>query len=431
MGRISTTNCIIILSLVLCLAAICSAQSGGTQNQSDLERSAARYQEQLQRSPDRADLWRKLGTAYYQLNRPDDALKAFEKASDLDPSDGTSLVYEGMIYEQKNDLDRAGKRYADYLALNKNDKLSEQIKYRLRWIEDNRLKQLVDDAVANENKVKIDNILKNSVAVVRFSSDSLSEKLKPLGRGIAELIYNDLSYVPDLKLVERLELPRLQDELKLSQSEFTDKFTAPRIGKILGAAKIVTGQITETSGGVGIDCGIIDVGPGLAEYPGGEQGKLNDIFAMQKKLTLSIIDKLGYKITPAIKNKIDKSPTESYLALMAYSRGLDYADRGLYPQAENEFKTALSEDPNFSLAKQSYDRYSGLSNYDGTLKPLSTVSSLMTTETSSEEKQQSDLGDIMKRLEDAPRGVVPADDTPTPTPKTSGGKVVVTGRTER
>jgi hypothetical protein len=228
-----------------------------------------------------------------------------------------------------------------------------------------------------------------------------------------------------------LELARLQDELKLSQSEFSDKFSAPRIGKIVGAAKIVTGQITQLDGErVGIDCGIIDVGPGLAEYPGRQEGKLAEAFAMQKKLTLSIIQKLGYEITPAIKNQIDKSPTESFLALLAFSRGLDYADQGLYPLAEAEFKTAMAEDPHFDLAKQQLDRYSGLSNYTGALKPLSQITGLVTQESSAEEKKENNKGEIIERLQDGTRGATPEEDTPYTTPQASRGRVVVTGRTD-
>ena len=424
--------CITVLVAVLLSVPSISAGDAGSEKPVEVEKSVERYKAQLEKSPDKAELWRMLGISYFQLERYDEALTALTKASTLDPNDAPSVVYRGMIHEQKGQLDQAKNLYQSYLAFGKQDRLTQEVRYRLRWIEDNELQKVVDQAVRNEKKVKISEIPKNSVAIIRFNVDSLSPQLKPLGRGLAELVYTDLSYVPDLKLVERLELTRLQDELKLSQSEFSDKFYAPRIGKIVGAAKIITGHVTQLDGErVGIDCGIIDVGPGLAEYPGRQEGKLGESFAMQKKLVFSIIQKLGYEITPAIKNQIDKSPTESFLALLAFSRGLDYADQGLYPLAEAEFKTALAEDPHFDLAKQQLDRYSGLSNYSGTMKPLSQITGLVIQESTTEDNKENNKGEILQRLQDATRGATPTEDTPYTTPQASRGRVVVTGRTDR
>jgi tetratricopeptide (TPR) repeat protein len=421
----------VLVAVLLSVPSI-SAIDTGSKKSVEVEKSVERYKAQLEKSPDKAELWRKLGISYFQLERYDEALTALTKASMLDPDDAPSVVYRGMIHEQKGQLDQAKNLYESYLAFGKQDRLTQEVRYRLRWIEDNELQKVVDQAVGNEKKVNISEIPKNSVAIIRFNVDSLSPQLKPLGRGLAELVYTDLSHVPELKLVERLELTRLQDELKLSQSEFSDKFNAPRIGKIVGAAKIVTGQVTLLDGEhVGIDCGIIDVGPGLAEYPGRQEGKLAETFAMQKKLTLSIIQKLGYEITPAIKNQIDKSPTESFLALLAFSRGLDYADQGLYPLAEAEFKTALAEDPHFEVAKQQLDRYSGLSNYNGSLKPLSQITGLVTQESTTEDKKENNKGEIIQRLQDATNGATPIEDTPYVTPQASRGRVVITGRTDR
>jgi tetratricopeptide (TPR) repeat protein len=427
----SSWSVAVLLTVMLCVPSGFAGDTG-SKKPGEAEKSVERYKAQLEKSPDKAELWRKLGISYFQLERYDEALTALTKAGTLDSNDASSVVYRGMIHEQKGQLDQAKNLYQSYLAFGKQDQLTQEIRYRLRWIEDNELQKAVDQAVRNEKNVKIAEIPKNSVAIIRFNVDSLSPQLKPIGRGLAELVYTDLSCVPDLKLVERLELARLQDELKLSQSEFGDKFYAPRLGKIVGAAKIITGQVTQLDGErVGIDCGIIDVGPGLAEYPDRQEGKLAEAFAMQKKLSLSIIRKLGYEITPAIKNRIDKSATESFLALLAFSRGLDYADQGLYPLAETEFKTALSEDPHFDLAKQQLDRYSGLSNYTGAVKPLSQITGLVSRESTTEDKKENNRGEIIQRLQDATRGTTPAEDTPYTTPQASRGRVVVTGRTDR
>jgi tetratricopeptide (TPR) repeat protein len=420
-----------VLMIILFIAGPVLAQQDTAKKSGGDVKNIDRLTAQLQKSPEKAELWRKLGVANFQLERYDEAMNAFTKASALDPGDAASVVYRGMIHEQRGELGKARDLYQSYLSVAKQDRLTQEIRYRLRWIEDNQLKQLVTQAISGEKTVKVSDIPKNSVAVVRFNTDSLSPQLKPLGRGLAELVYSDLSHVPDLKLVERLELARLQQEMKLGQSEFSDKLHAPQIGKIVGASKIVTGQLSELDAErVSLDCGIIDVGPGLAEYPGRQEGKLASIFAMQKKLTLSIIEKLGYQITPAIKNEIDKSPTESFLALLAFSRGLDYADQGLYPLAEAEFKSALADDPHFGLARQQLDKYSGLSNYNGSLKPISDIKGLLHEEIATEQVKADNRGEVIKRLQDATNGVIPTEDAPYVAPQATRGRVVVTGRTD-
>jgi hypothetical protein len=89
----------------------------------------------------------------------------------------------------------------------------------------------------------------------------------------------------------------------------------------------------------------------------------------------------------------------------------------------------LAEDPP-DLAKQQLDRYSGLSNYSGTMKPLSQIAGLVTQESTTEDNKENSKGEIIKRLQDATRGVTPTEDTPYITPQASRGRVVVTGRTD-
>jgi tetratricopeptide (TPR) repeat protein len=381
--------------------------------------------------PQRAEIWQKLGIAYYHLKDWDQALQAFKQANLLDPQDGPSMLYRGMIQEELGQIDEAKNLYRTYLTFGKNKKVEQEVRYRLRWLEDTRLKEVLDNAIKNEKNVDVSKIPQNAVAVVSFDASSLPEGLAPIGRGLAELIYNDLSYVQDLRLVERLEIARLQQELELSQSAFADKMNSPRVGKIVGAGKIVTGKIDRPAGDeIDIDCGIVDVGPGVTEYPKEQQGQLNDFFEMQKKLTLDIVAKLGYEITPALRNRIDSIPTSSFLALIAYSRGLGYADRGLYALAEAEFKTALNEDPKFGLAQKAYNTYSGLADYNGTVQPLTVVAQLVDQDLTVRELSQNQKHEIIQRLQGETRTGVPEEDEPYTTPEIRGGTVIVTGRTD-
>ena len=424
---------ITVITLAGAVAGCGSTRSTGTRvlDKGDYARAISLYRGQLEKSPNKTELWRGLGVAYFQVDSLDASLKAFDQATQLSPDDAASVFYRGMIFERKGDLTRAQENYHKYLTLHGDERLQSEARKRLRWMENEDLKKVVTAAVADEKNIDVKDIPGNTAAIVRFDASALPQQYRALGRGVAELIYADLSNVPKLTLVERLELVALQKELKLSQSEISDKFNSPRVGRLVGAAKIITGQLnSQPDNGIELDAGIIDVGPGLASYPDRKSGKMNDFFKMQKQLSLEIIGKLGYEITPEIRNAISKPATESMLALIAYSRGMEYVDQGMYSLAEAEFKAALDEDANFGLAKTAIQNFGGLADYDGKLKPIGEVAALASTDLVQEDKPEVDRSAIMERLQDATRGTAPEQENPYVSPRATRGTVVVRGRTD-
>jgi tetratricopeptide (TPR) repeat protein len=84
--------------------------------------------------------------------------------------------------------------------------------------------------------------------------------------------------------------------------------------------------------------------------PGEQVGDLSEFFGMQKQMVFDVLDELGIQLTAAERDSIARIPTESFDAFMAYSRGLDYRDRGDYDAAKSEFERALEIDPGFAEA---------------------------------------------------------------------------------
>ncbi len=72
---------------------------------------------------------------------------------------------------------------------------------------------------------------------------------------------------------------------------------------------------------------------------------------MEKDFVFKIIDDLGISLTQAERDSISKTPTESYLAFLAYSRGIDYRSRGMMGDAQREFNRAARIDRNFQVAR--------------------------------------------------------------------------------
>jgi hypothetical protein len=69
-------------------------------------------------------------------------------------------------------------------------------------------------------------------------------------------------------------------------------------------------------------------------------------------VALTAIDKLGIKLTKAERDSIAALPTESFLAFLMFSRGLEWFDKAEYQKAAREFNRAVEADPGFTEADE-------------------------------------------------------------------------------
>jgi tetratricopeptide (TPR) repeat protein len=177
--------------------------------------------------------------------------------------------------------------------------------------------------------------------------------LNPLQKGLAQMLITDLSKVRKLRVVERLKLQRLLEEMKLGATGLVDPKTAPRVGKLLGTQKLVSGAFTDlTQENMRIDASLTETATSSISEVKEVTGKLVTIFRLEKQLAFQVIDELGIRLTKEEREAIQKIPTESLLAFIAYSKALDFEDRGMYDRARQEYQKALAIDPNFDLAQQ-------------------------------------------------------------------------------
>lgn len=87
---------------------------------------------------------------------------------------------------------------------------------------------------------------KRTVAVIEFSeAQGPTHVSSPRGRLIAERITTKLVNTGQVEVVERAELDKVMQELKLGTTGLVDDATAKSIGKILGVEAIVTGSLAQ------------------------------------------------------------------------------------------------------------------------------------------------------------------------------------------
>lgn len=72
-----------------------------------------------------------LGAAYYIAKRWDEAIRAFEKAIELDPAQGYAHYYLGVLYAATGQRDKANVAMQKVLQVSNNEMLKEQAQARI------------------------------------------------------------------------------------------------------------------------------------------------------------------------------------------------------------------------------------------------------------------------------------------------------------
>ncbi|MFH0730448.1 MAG: MopE-related protein [Pseudomonadota bacterium] len=194
-----------------------------------------------------------------------------------------------------------------------------------------------------------------TLAILYFINDTGSPALDPVQKGFAYMLITDLSKVDGLQLVERAKLQALVEEIGLGKSGLVDPDTAPRVGRLLGAAQVVGGKFYKSDlEQFGIDPGVLNTSDAkLTDLPD-SKGLLEEIFRMEKDVLFGILDNL--KITPATKEieaELRKPMTTSLEALIFLFRGFHESDQGNYQMAANFYRMALKADPGLIPASDS------------------------------------------------------------------------------
>jgi tetratricopeptide (TPR) repeat protein len=304
----------------------------------------------VEEDPEDYRAWREIGRIYYESSSPEKAEEAFSMSNRIKPNAPSSL-YLGLILERREEYDRAIRLYGSAVNLGDDPRMKERVRERLQVLIDRKLQQEAVAAVKGESDIETSSIPDSTIAVINFDGSALEEEMKPLALGLAELTANDLAKVSSLNVVERIKINTILEELEFSQSQYADPSVAPRMGKLLGSRRVVLGTIVGTGDeDLRIDGAVVNTVEGDALRTGVAEGELKKFFRVQKEFVFSVIDTLGIQLSKAERDAIEEVPTESFLAFMAFSRGLSYKSRGMPGEALESFREAREYDPGFSAA---------------------------------------------------------------------------------
>ena len=307
------------------LGACASGLSGG---------SIARLEEAQRAEPGSFFVNRSLGISYYREGRYDDARAALGAASLLEPKDGTTALYLGLAAEELGDLAVAKRAYSTYLSVGRTSRVRSQLQSRLAALARRELSEDAKRAVEQERALGADAGSPTTVAVLPLRFSGGDSSLRPLGRGLAELLTTDLARSTQITVLERARIQAVLDELALQQSGQTDSATNVRAGRILRAGRLVQGSILQLGESrLRVDAAVVDVPTTRVRGVAHDSDELEQLFALEKRIALDLFDELGVTLTVAERNAIEQRPTRSLAAFLAYSRGLTAEDEGRYDDA--------------------------------------------------------------------------------------------------
>jgi tetratricopeptide (TPR) repeat protein len=308
------------------------------------------FYEEIALHPESSEAWRELGVAAYGKNDLTKAEDALKQANSIKP-DARTHLYLGLVYEKQGMIDRAIEAYGTALSLDPGGKTGNVIRAHLDRLVSRQMAIEIERAIEREEAIDPSEIPDNTVAVVRFDNSHLSSELAPIALGIAEFTTVDLAKVNSLRVIDRLKIDMILDELELSASGAVDPTTAPRLGKLLGTRHLVGGALMDMGEtGIRLNGLLVNTDDSSSEWTDPAEGELNQIFRVQKDFVFSIIDDLGITLTAEERDAIAEVPTESVLAFLAYCRGLDFQQRGFYRDAQSSFNRAVQHDPGFRAA---------------------------------------------------------------------------------
>lgn len=334
------------------VSMICAcATSGVTAGAPPSDAEVAALQARLGADSARADVIVRLGEAYQRQGRRDELVALMERGTALHPRDTRLAIFLGIAYEDADRIEDALRVYRAYVAEGNDAPTRRRLAGRVRVLEREQLIRTVRQSVANEASLPTPSS-SSTVAVFPFLLQAADSSLDPLSRAIAELLVTDLSQTDRLRVLERMHVQALLDEIRLAESGLVDPTTAARSGRLLGAGQIVQGSVGGSQQDLLLNAAVVGVSTGQPQVQTAQgSSPLERFFEAEKALALDIYRVLGVELTPAERERVNRRPTENLRALLLFGLGLEAEDIGSYQVAATYFTQAASTDPSFEMAR--------------------------------------------------------------------------------
>jgi TolB-like protein/Tfp pilus assembly protein PilF len=202
----------------------------------------------------------------------------------------------------------------------------------------------------------------SSLAVLPFVNTSADPNAEYLSDGITESLINNLSQLPELRVMARSTVFRYKGRDVDPQD----------VGRELGVRAVLAGRVIHLGNKLIIRTELIDAAEGRHIWGDQYDREPSDIIAVQEEISREISEKLRLRLTGRQKKLLTKRYTDNTVAYHAYLKGRYYWNKRTeegFKKGIEYFRQAIKEDPNYALAYTGLaDCYNLLNSY-GMLPP--------------------------------------------------------------
>ena len=211
------------------------------------------------------------------------------------------------------------------------------------------------NAIAREQELAGQPTDPDVVAVLPLQIASADTSFLPLSRGLAQMLTSDLALLQRFRMVERLQLGAILDEIEFSQGDKVDPRTAVRVGRLMQAGRMVQGlAFIPPEQDVRLEASVI-LSTGEVTDPTSATGPLRDLLRIEKDIVVGLAGQMGYQLSQAELASILENGTQNLAAFLAYSSALVAEDQGDYSAAAVFYAQAVQQDPGFDQARSGYE----------------------------------------------------------------------------
>jgi tetratricopeptide (TPR) repeat protein len=292
-----------------------------------------------------------LAVAYRKAGEPERGLTLLERAASRKEVDAGIPLQLGLGYEEAGRFADALEQYRRYLQVGRSPALLAQVRRRLPLLARKQLIAEAHQALSREAELAATPPQPDAVAVLPFDAGGLDASLQPLGRAMAELLSTDLGQTTRIRVLERVRVQALLDELELDRSGAVDSATAARSGRLLGAGRIVEGLVAGDEAGVRLQAVVVRATDGVSAAALSERDALRALYGAEKRLALGLYRTMGVELTPVEQSRLLAHKVDNLQALVEYGLGLETEDRNDFAGAIRHYDQAVALAPDFVEAR--------------------------------------------------------------------------------
>ena len=208
-----------------------------------------------------------------------------------------------------------------------------------------------------------------TMAILYFENNCLldREKMQPLSKGLADMMYSEMVKIKGLKLVERNRIKSIIDEMNLQETGILEESSTQKIGKLLGEIVMMFGAFTKSDDDeIRIDVRIVRTETGETLNAEEATGELSQFVTLLRSIAKNVAENLKVKLTSEEKDYLETEIEGNFDGYIAFAEAIALEDDSRYKEKSGNaakakegyqkslklYQEALSKSPNYLPAKE-------------------------------------------------------------------------------